>query len=576
MLKQILQVAQEIESTFERSQAFAYVVQALAQTGQFERALTIAETIEYPYKKVDALASIARAYSKAGLQEKASEILEQALQVTQSNLKDPDNRLSVMEIHQLILGLITKTYVAIGQYSQAIQVAQNYSDRAQNESSSPIRDDWFLDPARRAELLELAKAENFQELTQTLRVTDNEITREHQATTLAEVACECAKAGQLQFAMQALQSAESIGFPKESLAGALKLQALSAIAVKYAEIGEYNLAIQTLEKIDAIGWRSSTLKKIGCYLAKTGQYDRAFKLIETIEGANEKNEALEELAKQYAGTGNYDKAFQIAKSIKGINYQDSAVLSIVEKYVESAQYEQAFEIAKRARRKDFKLDLLMAIAEASVQIKEESQVSEILSQLLQLSEEFKNSNAEKNSLLIKIVEHYIRIGQSGKASEILSQALLETKTIKSPGWKVFALTDIAIKYAELRQETKSFTLLAHAIKIVKSDEAILSKANTLSQIASALTEAGQCEQALQIIDRIEISDNFSWSRQGAAMSKCMALFAVAKKYAEINQKDKTAEILSKIFLVPYLDDSSKAGYIDTVTKIYFSIEDNSP
>jgi len=297
MLKQILQVDQEIESVFERSQAFAYVVQALAQTGQFDRSLTIAKTIEDPCKKVDALTSIAEAYSKADIQEKASEILEQALQVTHLNWKDPDNRLSAIEIHQLIIHLITKTYVSIGQYSQAIQVAQNYSYRT------------------------------------------------HQATTLAEVAGECAKAGQFEFAMQALQAAESIGFPKESLAGALKLQALSAIAVKYAEIGQYNLAIQTIEKIDGIGWISTTLKKIACKLAKAGQYDRAFKLIETIERTNEKNEALEELAKQYAETGHYDKALQIAKSIKDIDYQDSAVLNIVKKYVEAGHYEQAFQIA---------------------------------------------------------------------------------------------------------------------------------------------------------------------------------------------------------------------------------------
>ncbi|MDF0552841.1 hypothetical protein [Kamptonema sp. UHCC 0994] len=471
------------------------------------------------------MTSIAQAYSKAGIQEKASKILEQAFQVTQSNLKDPDNRLSVMEVHQLIIRLITKTYVAIGQYSQAIQVAQNYSYRTQ-----------------------------------------------HQAINLAEVACACANAGQFEFAIQALQLAESIGFSKESLAGALKLQALSGIAVKYAEIGEYNLAIQTLEKIDAIGWISSTLKNIACKLAKTGQYDRAFKLIETIERANEKNEALEELAKQYAETGHYDKALQITKSIKIIDYQDSAFLKIVQKYVESGHYKQAFQIAKRKRRKDFKLDLLIAIVESSGKIKEESQVSETLSQLLQLSADFKNSNAEKNSLLIKIVEHYIRIGQNDKASEVLSQALLETKTIKSPGWKVLALTDIAIKYAVFRQETKSLALLAQAIEIVESDEAILSKATTLGLIASALTEAGQCEQALQIIDRIEISERFSWSRQGAEISKCMALFSVARKYAELNQKDKTVEILSKILQAPELDDSSKAGYIYTVTKIYFGIE----
>ncbi|HLO51245.1 MAG TPA: hypothetical protein VK211_22715, partial [Kamptonema sp.] len=420
MLKQILQVAQEIESVFERSQALTHVVQAYARFGQFDSALTIIETIEDPYKKVDALARLAEAYSKAGVQDKAFEMLEQAVQVT------PEPGMSTMEIRQISLCLIAKTYVAIGEYSQAIQVVQNYS-YIRDEPYPLIRYDLFLDPSKRSELLELAQARNVQQITRILQVGDDEITCEHQVVALAEVAGECANGEQFEFAMQALRVADSIEFGKESRAKAFKLNALSKIAVKYAEIGQFDLAIQVVEKIDAIGWRASPLKNIACKLAKAGQYDRAFKLIETIERANEKNEALEELAKQYAETGHYDKALQITKSIKMIDYQDSAFLKIVQNYIKSGHYKQAFQIAKRKRRNDFKLDLLIAIAEASAQVK--------------------------------------------KASQVLSQALRETKTIKSPGGKVFALTDIAIKYAAFRQETKSLALLAQAIEIVESDEA---------------------------------------------------------------------------------------------------------
>lgn len=578
MLKQILQAARKIESVFERSEALKNITHSLVEIQQYDQALTITDTIECPSKKVEAMTKIAEAYSKAGIQQKASEILEKSLHLTQSSLKDPDNRRSRMEIHELCLSLIVKGYVAIGQYSQAIQVVQNYSYHTQDESSRPIKDSMFLDAAKRTELLKLARAGDVQQLVQTLRVTDDEITREHQTIALAQVACECAKAGQFEFATQALQVAESIGFEKESLTGALKLQALSEIAVKYAEFGQFDLAMQMLQNMEVSGLRTSVLRKIAYKLAEVGQYDQAFNLIETIERIDEKNAALEKLAKQYAETGRYDQALQIVQLIKNTDSRHSVILKVVEKYTDSCQYAEAIRLAKRAWQNDFKSELLVTITEGLRKVEEWKQAFEPLSELLQISAQIENIKAKKNSVLIKIVGEYLRFKQIDKASEILLQALEGTKMIGPSGCKVHSLVDIAIKYVELGQETIASSILSEALQIIEINEptsgkTISSKADALSLIASAFTEAGQCEQALKIIEKIEISDKFSWSKHGAAMSKCMALTAIAEKYVELNQKDKAVEVLTKILQVPDLEDSSKAGYVATVARIYFSMEE---
>ncbi|HLO52479.1 MAG TPA: hypothetical protein VK211_29035, partial [Kamptonema sp.] len=361
-----------------------------------------------------------------------------------------------------------------------------------------------------------------------------------------------------------------------------KLNALSKIAVKYAEIGQFDLAIHTLEKINAPSWKGSTLCKIACKFAEAGQYERAFELVEMIEHRERKEEGLDNLAKIYAEAGQYNRALQTAKLIKDVELKHSAITKVVEKYVEFGHYDRAFKIVKKSRRNDFKANFLWILAKGLTKNEISNQNPENLSQLLQCSLSIKNNGVNGSdivSLAIKIViiEQCIRIIKSDKATEVLSQAIAQIEILKSPTEKIYALTNLATRYLELGYKTNALTALYQILNTIDdrkllSDKTLSSKADTLMVIASLLVEAGECEQALQIIEKIEISDQFSWSRQGSAMSKCMALFDVAKKYAELNQKDKTVEILSKILQVSDLDDSYKASYIDAVAKIYFSLE----
>ena len=419
--------------------------------------------------------------------------------------------------------------------------------------------------------MKLVETENNQQLTDILQPTNDELTLTQQAENLAEVAHECAKYQQFEVAKQALQVVESIGLPKTLITGLL-VKPLSILAVKYAEVGQYNLALKNLERIDDISWKSSALKKIAGKLAEDGQYEQAIELIQKIKQPCEKNEALEQLAKQYAAAGLCDKALQIAKSIPDKNYRDLAILKTIKQCVGFGKSDQAFQIARRIRRENFRLDVLTAIAEGSATIEEPAQISGIMFQLLRLSANIINVNGEKSSILIKVVEQYIRVGKTDKAFEILSQALSETETIASLDWKALILTEIAIKYVELRQKTKGLALLSKAIQIVENNQAKLNKANILDLIAMALTKSGLCEQALKIINSIDINNSFT-NKQESAIRKCSALLAIARKYADFNKKNKTVEILSKTLQILYLiDEKTRANYIGSIAKIYFSLE----
>jgi len=606
MLEQIFRATQEIENIFERNQALTYIVKACAQTGQYDQADAIAQAIDNPHKKVEALTGIALAYSNAGLQEKALEILDSALEVIQISSNFLDNRTYALDFHEHSFCLIVVTYVAIGQYQKAMQVVENYLYLTQPDFPPTIKDELFLNPSKCSSLLKLAHRDDFQQLAGEIQVADSDITRSHQTRALASIACECAKIGQLENAFQAIEAAHSIGFPKLSRTTVVLLQTLSQIAVKYAELGQLEKAYQTIAKMDNPKWEANTegliaqkFAEVGQYLqayrliknikyvnersiafsalaiklAQVGQYEQAEALIKTIKRLEEKHAALLALAEEYVKVGQCDLALETAGLIKDIDLRDSVVLKIVEKYVETQQEELVFQMVKKTKRNSFKSDLLITIAQGLTKRVNHWEVEEILTQLLQLSKSVHNRDADKNSVLVNIAQQYFRIGQNDKGDKVLDKAVLEVLEIENPIAKAYALADIGIKYIESGQETKASTVLSQALQIVESDELsarenALYKPYTLEGIASKLIQVGEYERALEIINRIEISEEFSTRKNEATMRKCIALIDIAEQYVKINQKEKAMEIFSKILQVPCLDDSYKAAYIGTVAKLY--------
>lgn len=606
MLEQIIKATQKIENVFNKGQAFTYIVQAYAQIGQYEQAEAMAEMIEDPHKKVDALISIAKAYSIAGIQEKALEMLALAVGVNQNSANFSDNSPQNPDFDSHRFRLIVEAYVAIGHYTKAMQVVENYSYNTQPDFPPTIKEEWFLDRSKRSELLKLAHRGDFQQLADLMLVNKSDITRSHQSLAFVSIAYQCAKIGQLENAFQALNAAESIGFPKLSFTTTLKLHTLSQIAVTYAELGQLELAYQTLEKFDMPKWKATAkglvvqkLAEVGQYeeasallktikyvdernaasstlaikYAQIGQYEEASALIKTINRRDVKDAALEPLAKEYVKSGQCDLALETAGLIKDIDLRDSVVLKVVEKYVETQQDGLVFQMVKKTKRNSFKSDLLIAIAQGLTKRVNHGEVEEILTQLLQLSKSVHNRSADKNSVLINIAQQYFRIGQNDKGDQLLDKAVLEVMEIESPINKAHALTDLTFKYLELGQETKASTVLSQALKLVESDEMkatenAIHNPYILERIASQLVEVGEYERALSIINRIEISEEFSTRQNQAAMQKCIALINIAKQYVKTNHKEKAMEIFSKILQVPGLDDSYKAAYIGTVAKLY--------
>ena len=119
----------------------------------------------------------------------------------------------------------------------------------------------------------------------------------------------------------------------------------------------------------------------------------------------------------------------------------------------------------------------------------------------------------------------------------LSCAILVTKTIENASFKVWALAEIAGKYTEAGQNEQAAQLLSQALQSAETIEIAPFKAWALADIAGKYAEAGQFSQALQTAKTIE-----------DAYVKAGVLVEIAVKYAEAEEQssEKDRSILRDI------------------------------
>jgi serine protease Do len=193
--QEALQFAQKIEDGWGRSWALGEIAEAVAEAGQFDRALQIAQKIK---DELDHSSVLVGVLAKAGQ-------FDRALQIAQK-IEDESARSWALSDIAIVLA-------KAGQFDRALQIAQKIEDGS-------VRS-WALVGV-------LAKAGQFDRALQIAQETENEL--DH-SLALKYIAAAMAEAGQLD---RALEVAETIDHP------IVRLQALAAIvaAKREAEKGK--------------------------------------------------------------------------------------------------------------------------------------------------------------------------------------------------------------------------------------------------------------------------------------------------------------------------------------------------
>jgi len=123
LLSQAFSEAKNIRSDInKKDNAFAAVALQYIKVGEYDQALQLTKTMYYPLTKAITLTNIAEAYLRSGQKDKVSDMLSPALEaVNASNDSSSYNR-------GIALAQIGIKYAQIGQYEQALKIAQSIDD----------------------------------------------------------------------------------------------------------------------------------------------------------------------------------------------------------------------------------------------------------------------------------------------------------------------------------------------------------------------------------------------------------------------------------------------------------------
>ncbi|MBC8427220.1 MAG: hypothetical protein H8E00_01030 [Deltaproteobacteria bacterium] len=149
--------------------------------------------------------------------------------------------------------------------------------------------------------------------------------------------------------------------------------------------------------------------------------------------------------------------------------------------------------------------------------------------------------------LAHISEKYAQSGQKDKAMELLSKALAVAKTIKVAHLKALALADISDKYVEVGQKDKAMELVSQAFVLIsKTDKDSIELLVIAMRIGMVLPHINkrysEDERYDKILQEVQKKMQKYWA-------KAYELADTSDKYAQVGQKDKALELLSRALAV---------------------------
>ncbi len=282
----------------------------------------------------------------------------------------------------------------------------------------------------------------------------------------------------------------------------------SAIATAYAHAGAEQQALQVAGQIEVVGVQAKTLAAIASHVAQTlptpqvnSILSQALALTQTMP-VDSRSDVLSQIALVYAERGERDTALEVVDAIASPNIKIQTLAKLA-------------SISYRAHRPEAGTALLgdlVAIA--------------------QTIEPFYGGD----SLLREIFNQYVANQQYGLAFQ-LSQMLDETSQ-----------SNLLLKLVEEASVAREFAIALQAAEVIPPGWENQTRSLALRSIAAGYAQAGQFEQAIQLLQRIEDTSAYP--------SQVLARVAIAQSYRQERQPNLAIDQLNQALQsLENLDDS---------------------
>lgn len=319
--------------------------------------------------------------------------------------------------------------------------------------------------------------------------------------------------------------------------------ALHQIILIASEAGDYNQALQMSQLLenDVLGSDSmtsdystpETLAAIASQATQTEPKNVAISILnQAIEASKtlreniQQSQAIGKIAVNYAKVGQSAKAAELldqARQLLGTEtfFERAALAELAVNYAQIGQQAKAVEVLNQARQNATTPDIVVKYA----QIGQSAQALTFLDQALQTVKANQRSASNKYTELNEIAGYYAKLGQFDRAFELAE--LIDQWYPRSGsdlgGLSTEAYTEITIKYAEIGQPSRAFQV-AQNIKYKSL------RATALTHIANAYIQAGNYDQALQLVQSL---NGESFSGLGTGSYQVDILTNVATQAAQV-------------------------------------------
>ncbi|WP_190665533.1 CHAT domain-containing protein [Microcoleus sp. FACHB-672] len=415
-----------------------------------------------------------------------------------------------------------KVYAALGQYDQALEIAQTIEKTGQwNQAQETIA-------------LVYAKAGQYEKAFQILQPIASSIPYRG----VPEIARYAAEAGQYSLFLKTVQ------------ANNLNDDELSKIVSTYKELGQYEQAFIVIQTIRSNYLRASKLIQLARTYIQAGQQNKADEILSTAlpliptleENQSETHgllDALLGLVSTYIHTGQPKKvdellsvALKLAQTIKNNQSQSKALSQVALEYARIKQYDQSLEIILAIDNSNttYSVEVIKQFLKAGL----DDKALEIGKHIFHKTESNGTQLISQIGFLTDIVTAYSE--QRVYEPVFYSRVLQITQSYSSQNTHI--LGKIAAAYAKAKQEEKAFD-------IVKSIANIEERAFFLAGLAVAYAQVGEYEKAFDIVQTIEKDSTQGWVAP-YIFAKNKALFGIAVSYIEAGLYDKALAVATNI------------------------------
>lgn len=526
---QAITLTEMCEDVAVRANIDSIIAYVLAQSRQFERAITVTLNIDHPSVKIFTLGRIAYLLASGGRQEEARALMEQAREVTQTIDDGASREEAWFEV--------VRTLAQIGQTSQALDMIKNI-DNAHTQTSALIEIAQALTKeGKREEALVLIE--------QAFPAVQTMEEQQDKESALKEIVYIQIQADQLE------QAERSISMITDNL---IKAQAIRGSAYLLAKMGRFDQAVVRVQTIRT-DWVDETLEKV------MALGDIATVLIQ--------REALEQ-ARTIA-----DQALKTTDLLFDEQAQADALSRMAQVLVTADILDRVLAEAQN-RASEYKAQVLSNIGQALAQKGRRKQAEDIINQALEAANTIEDAEVHVRCL-IQIARALFQNGSAHRARDVADQAITAAETIGELGvytqnqlTTVLAIIKATMIMVRLEEEVSMEDLTDLVRQLVESAEEVWAKTLILIEGARGFAQIGNREQVEAITEEVStLVESLDVQRE-----KVEALSQVALILDQVGRQDLAKERVKKALTIATAieDEQDRIAALSQIAPILIQTE----